>query len=159
MGFNQTADRTESKANGSGGENGDEREGPDGEIGNGHPRRSRPSPGYGIATRESWQHGAGSGGVAMGGLGLVITCLAGLLVVLSIPPLQRRLPGLRRRPPGLEVLLWLAFVALCVAALAGVRTNPATELSQAVARAALDAAGRSLDSLFGPAVHWVAVHE
>ena len=159
MGFNQTADRTESSAEGSGGENGDDRDGPGEEIGNGHPRLSRPLRGCWIAMRESWQHGAGSAGVTMGGLGLVILGLAGLLVVLSIPPLRRRLPGLRRHPPGLELLLWLAFVALCLAALARVRTNRSTELSQAVGRAALDVAGRSLDSLFGPAVHWVSVHE
>lgn len=95
----------------------------------------------------------------MGSLRLVIPCLAGLLVVLSIPPLRRRLPGLRRCPAGLELLLWLAFVSLCLAALASVRTNRSTELSQAVARAAIDVAGRTLDSLLGPAIHWVSVHE
>ncbi len=95
----------------------------------------------------------------MGSLRLVIPCLAGLLVVLSIPPVRRRLPGLRRCPAGLELLLWLAFVSLCLAALASVRTNRSTELSQAVARAAIDVAGRSLDSLLGPAIHWVSVHE
>jgi excisionase family DNA binding protein len=95
----------------------------------------------------------------MGNFRLVIPSLAGLLVVLSIPPLRRRLPGIRRCPAGLEVLLWLAFVVLCLAELASVRTNRSTELSQAVARAAIDVAGRYLDSLSGPAVHWVSVHE
>lgn len=95
----------------------------------------------------------------MGNFRLVIPCLAGLLVVLSIPPLRRRLPGLRRCPAGLEVLLWLAFVVLCLAALASVRTIRSTELSQAAARAAIDVAGRSFDSLLGPAIHWVSVHE
>jgi excisionase family DNA binding protein len=95
----------------------------------------------------------------MGNFRLVIPCLAGLLVVLSIPPLRQRLPGLRRCPPGLEVLLWLAFVVLCLAALASVRTIRSIELSQAAARAAIDVAGRSLDSLLGPAIHWVSVHE
>ena len=95
----------------------------------------------------------------MGNFRLVIPCLAGLLVVLSIPPLRRRLPILRSCPAGLELLLWLAFAVLCLAALDSVRTSRSTELSQAVARAAMDVAGRSFDSLLGPAVHWVSVHE
>jgi excisionase family DNA binding protein len=88
-----------------------------------------------------------------------IPLLTGFLVALSIPPLRRRLPGVRRFSGGLEVLLWLAFVTLCLTALAGVRTVRSTELAKAVARAGLDMTGRSLDSLLGPAAHWVSVHE
>lgn len=95
----------------------------------------------------------------MGNFRLVIPYLAGLLLLLSIPPLRRTLPGLRRFPAGLEMLLWVAFVTLCVAALASVRTARSTELGQAVARAALDVTGRSLDSVLGPASHWVSIHE
>jgi excisionase family DNA binding protein len=95
----------------------------------------------------------------MGDFRLAIAFLAVLLLLLSIPPVRRRLPGLRRFPAGLELLLWVAFVSLCVAALASVRTARSNELGQAVARAAVDVAGRSLDSLLGPAIRWVSVHE
>jgi excisionase family DNA binding protein len=95
----------------------------------------------------------------MGDFRLPIAFLAGLLLVLSISPIRRRLPGLRRCPAGLELLLWVAFVSLCLAALAGVRTIRSTELSKAVARAALEVGGQSLDSWLGPAIRWVSVHE
>jgi excisionase family DNA binding protein len=95
----------------------------------------------------------------LGNLRLPIACLAGLLLLLSITPLRRRLPGLRASPPGVELLLWLAFLSLCLAALAGVRTVRSTELSQATARAAVAIAGQAFDSLLGPAVRWVSAHE
>jgi len=95
----------------------------------------------------------------MGNLQLPIAFLAGLLLVLSIPPIRRRLPGLRRCPAGLELLVWVAFVLLCLAALAGVRTIRSTELSKAVARAAVEVGGQSLDSWLGPAIRWVSAHE
>ncbi|MHB8589930.1 MAG: helix-turn-helix domain-containing protein [Candidatus Dormibacteraceae bacterium] len=95
----------------------------------------------------------------MGNLRLAITCLAGVLVLLSIPPLRRRLPGVRRLPAGLDLVLWLGFVSLCLAAFAGVRTIRSTQLSLAVARAAIDVTGRSLDSSVGPAAQWVSVHQ
>jgi excisionase family DNA binding protein len=95
----------------------------------------------------------------MGNFRLAIVFLAGLLLLLSIQPLRRRLPGFRHYPPGLELVLWLAFISLCVAALSGVRTARSTELGLAVARAAFDVAGRSIDSLLGPAIRWVSVHE
>jgi len=95
----------------------------------------------------------------MGNLRLAIACLACLLVLLSITPLRRRLPGLRRLPAGLDLLLWVAFVSLCLAALASVRTSRSTELGKAVARAAVEVSGQSLDAWLGPATHWVALHE
>lgn len=95
----------------------------------------------------------------MGNLRLAIACLAGLLVLLSIPPIKRRLPGLRRLPAGLDLLLWVAFVSLCLAALASVRTSRSTELSKAVARAAVEVGGQSVNSWLAPAVHWVSVRE
>jgi excisionase family DNA binding protein len=96
----------------------------------------------------------------MGNFRLAIAFLAGLLLLLSIQPLRRRLPGVVRRSlAGLELVLWLAFVSLCVAALSSVRTARSTELGQAVARAAFDVTGRSIDSSLGPAIRWVSVHE
>jgi excisionase family DNA binding protein len=95
----------------------------------------------------------------VGNLRLAIACLAGLLVLLSIPPIKRRLPGLRRLPAGLDLLLWVAFVSLCLAALASVRTSRSTELSKAVARAAVEVGGQSVNSWLAPAVHWVSVRE
>ena len=95
----------------------------------------------------------------MGNFRLAIPCLAVLLVLLSVPPLRRRLPGARHLPAVLELLLWLGFVTLCVAALASVRTPRSIELAQAVARAGLDVTGRSIDSVLGPAMHWVAVRQ
>jgi excisionase family DNA binding protein len=95
----------------------------------------------------------------MGSFRLAIAFLAALLLLLSIKPLRRRLWGLRRAPAGLELALWLAFVALCMAALSSVRTARSTELAQAVARAAFDVTGRSIDSVLGPAIHWVSVRE
>jgi excisionase family DNA binding protein len=95
----------------------------------------------------------------MGSFRLAIAFLAALLLLLSIKPLRRRLWGLRRAPAGLELVLWLAFVALCMAALSSVRTARSTELAQAVARAAFDVTGRSIDSVLGPAIRWVSVHE
>lgn len=95
----------------------------------------------------------------MGNLRLAIASLAALLLLLSIPPVRRKLPGLRGCPAGVELLLWLGFVFLCLAALASVRTVRSTELSQASARAALYFAGQALDSLLGPAALWVSAHE
>lgn len=95
----------------------------------------------------------------MGNLRLAIASLAALLLLLSIPPVRRRLPGLRGCPAGVELLLWLGFVFLCLATLASVRTVRSTELFQASARAALGFAGQALDSLLGPAALWVSVHE
>jgi excisionase family DNA binding protein len=95
----------------------------------------------------------------MGNFRLAIAFLAALLLLLSIKPLRRRLWGLRRAPAGLELVLWLAFVALCMAALSSVRTARSTELAQAVARAAFDVTGRSIDSVLGPAIQWVSVRE
>ena len=95
----------------------------------------------------------------MGNLRLAIASLAALLLLLSIPPVRRKLPGLRGCPAGLELLLWLGFVFLCLAALASVRTVRSTELSQASARAVLYFAGQALDSLLGPAALWVSGHE
>lgn len=92
-------------------------------------------------------------------LRLAIASLAGLLLVLSIPPLRRRLPGLRSCPAGLELLLWLGFVSLCLVALASVRTIRSTELSQATARAALNVAGQAIDSLLGPKAIWMSAHQ
>jgi excisionase family DNA binding protein len=89
----------------------------------------------------------------------VIASLAGLLLLLSIPPLRRRLPGLRRCPAGLELLLWLGFVSLCLVALASGRTIRSTELSQATARAALNVAGQAVGSLLGPKALWMSAHE
>ena len=101
----------------------------------------------------------GSGRVGMGNLRLPIACLAGLLVLLSITPLRRMLPGVRRLPAGIDVLLWVAFVSLCLAALASVRTSRSIELSMAVVRAAVEVGGQSLDSWLGPAIRWVTLHE
>lgn len=95
----------------------------------------------------------------MGNFRLAIIFLAALLLLLSIKPLRRRLWGLRRAPAGLELVLWVAFVALCGAALSSVRTARSTELAQAVARAAFDVTGRSIDSVLGPAIQWVSVRE
>jgi excisionase family DNA binding protein len=95
----------------------------------------------------------------MGNFRLAIAFLAGLLLLLSIQPVRRRLPGVRRYPAGLDLVLWLAFVSLCVAALSSVRTARSTELGLAVARAAFDVTGRSIDSSLGPAIRWVSVHE
>ena len=95
----------------------------------------------------------------MGRFWLAMACLAALLVLLSITPLRRRLPGLRRFAGGLELLLWVAFVSLCLAAFAGVRTARSTELVQSLARAALDVTVRSVDSSLGPASHWVSIHQ
>jgi excisionase family DNA binding protein len=95
----------------------------------------------------------------MGSLRLAIACVAGLLVLVSIPPVRRRLPGLRRLPTRFDLLLWVAFVSLCLAALASVRTSRSTELSKAVARAAVEVGGQSINSWLAPAVHWVSVRE
>jgi len=92
-------------------------------------------------------------------LRLVIASLAGLLLLLSIPPLRRRLPVLRVCPAGLELVLWLGFVTLCVVALASVRTTRSTELNQATARAALNVAGQAVSSLLGPTAVWMSTHE
>src|ERR1700680_3697483 len=101
----------------------------------------------------------GLNGVDVVNLWLGIGSLAGLLLVLSIPPLRRRLPGLRSCPAGLELLLWLGFVSLCLVALASVRTIRSTELSQATARAALNVAGPAIDSLLGPKAIWMSAHQ
>ena len=95
----------------------------------------------------------------MGTFRLAIIVLAALLLVLSIKPLRQRLWVLRRAPAGLELVLWLAFVTLCLAALSSVRTARSTELAQAVTRAAFDVTGRSIDSVLGPAIQWVSVRE
>jgi excisionase family DNA binding protein len=90
---------------------------------------------------------------------LPIALLAALLLVLSINPLRRRLPGLRRAPAGIDLILWVAFVTLCLAAISSVRTARANELAQAVARAAFDVTGRSIDSSLSPAIRWVSLHQ
>ncbi len=95
----------------------------------------------------------------MGTFRLAIVFLAAALLLFSIKPLRRRLWGLRRAPAGLELVLWVAFVGLCLAALSSVRTARSTELAQAVTRAAFDVTGRSIDSVLGPAIQWVSVHE
>jgi len=95
----------------------------------------------------------------MGNLRLPIACLAGLLVVLSITPLRRILPGVRRLPARIDVLVWVAFVSLCLAALASVRTSRSIELSKAVVRAAVEVGGQAFDSWLGPAIRWVSLHE
>jgi excisionase family DNA binding protein len=113
----------------------------------------------GIGRQERWRHGAGAGGVGVSILRFAIIVLACLLLLLSIAPIRRRLPGLRGWPAIVEVLLWLAFVALCLVALSSVRTIRSTELSQATARAAVAIAGQAFDSLLGPAIRWVSLHE
>jgi len=96
----------------------------------------------------------------VGNLRLVIAFLAGLLLLLSLLPLRRRLPGLRSCPVGLELLLWLAFVSLfSLALLASVQTARATELSQALFWAALDITGQALASALEPAALWLSAHE
>jgi excisionase family DNA binding protein len=96
----------------------------------------------------------------VGNLRLVIASLAGLLLLLSLPPLRRRLPCLRTCPVGLELLLWLAFVSLfSLALLASVQTARATELSQAIFWAALDITEQALASALEPAALWLSAHE
>jgi excisionase family DNA binding protein len=96
----------------------------------------------------------------VGNLRLVIASLAGLLLLLSLPPLRRRLPGLRSCPVRLELLLWLAFVSLfSLALLTSLQTARATELSQALFWATLDIAGQALSSLLEPAALWLSAHE
>jgi|SRR5579859_1400074 len=88
-----------------------------------------------------------------------IVSTAILLVLLSVPPIRRRLPGARVFSPGLEVLVWLAFVFLCFAALAGVEGRRATDLRLALERASLNLAGQTVGSLLGPAVRWISTHQ
>jgi excisionase family DNA binding protein len=95
----------------------------------------------------------------MGNLRPLIVSTAILLVLLSVPPLRRRLPGVRVFSRGLELLVWLVFVFLCLAALAGVEGPRATDLRLALERASLNLAGQSVGSLFAPATQWVSAHQ
>jgi excisionase family DNA binding protein len=90
---------------------------------------------------------------------LAIVCVAGLLVILSIVPLRRRLPLVRLLPRGTELVVWIGFVGLCLNAFAGVRTVQSTRLSLAAAHAAIDITGQAAGSVLGPAAHWVSVRE
>ena len=92
-------------------------------------------------------------------LRLLIAAVALVLVVLSIPPLRRRLPVVHRLPVGLDMVLWVGLVLLCLSALAGVRTAKSIQLAQSLARAALELAGQVFDSVLGPAASWVSAHE
>ncbi|MGA8923581.1 MAG: helix-turn-helix domain-containing protein [Candidatus Dormiibacterota bacterium] len=92
-------------------------------------------------------------------LRLLIAAVAIALVVLSIPPLRRRLPVVRRLPEGLDLVLWVGLVLLCLSALAGVRTAKSIQLTQSLVRAGLELTGQVLDSLLGPAARWVSSHE
>jgi excisionase family DNA binding protein len=89
---------------------------------------------------------------------LLILFTALLLVLLSITPLRRRLPWVRRLP-GLELMLWIAFAFICVAAVTRVQDFRQSELRLAVARAALTLAGQGLGPFFEPAVRWVSLHQ
>jgi len=95
----------------------------------------------------------------MGNLWPLIVSTAILLVLLSVPPVRRRLPGARFLSRWLELLVWLAFVFLCFAALAGVEGPRATDLRLAIERASLNLAGQAAGSLFGPPVQWVSAHQ
>lgn len=95
----------------------------------------------------------------MGNLRPLILFTAVLLVLLSVPPIRRRLPGVRDFSRGLELLVWLALVFLCFAALAGVEGPRAIDLRLAIERASLDLAGQAAGSLFGPSVRWVSAHQ
>lgn len=92
-------------------------------------------------------------------LRLLIVSVAIVLVVLSIPPLRRRLPVVGRLPERLDLALWVGLVLLCLSALASVRTAKSMELAQSLARAALELAGQTLASVLGPAASWVSSHE
>ncbi|TAN34967.1 DNA-binding protein [bacterium] len=78
---------------------------------------------------------------------------------MSVPPLRRRVPGLRSFPAWLELLLWFAFVAACLAALASVSTPQSTSLTQAAVRAMLAIAGQTLDSWLERSTAWLSGHE
>src|SRR5579859_5277405 len=95
----------------------------------------------------------------MGNLRPLIVSTAILLVLLSVTPIRRRLPGVRVFSRGLELLVWLVFVFLCFAALAGVEGPRGTDLRLAIERASLNLAGQAVGSLLGPAVQWIAAHQ
>jgi len=95
----------------------------------------------------------------VGNLRPAILYLAALLVLLSIPPIRRRLPGLRSCPAGVELLLWAGFVWLCLAALARVQTIRSADLGLATARVAIYFSGQALESLLGSTSRWVSAHE
>ncbi|HSP08518.1 MAG TPA: helix-turn-helix domain-containing protein [Candidatus Dormibacteraeota bacterium] len=92
-------------------------------------------------------------------LRVLIIAVAIVLVLLSIKPLRRRLPVVSDLPEGLDLAVWVGLVLLCFSALAGVRTAKSIELSQSLARAALELAGQTLGSALGPPASWVSAHE
>ncbi len=94
-----------------------------------------------------------------GNLRLLIVSVALLLVLLSIPPLRRRLPGVRALPPALEPLLWVAFLFLCLVAITSVHGLRANELRQAIERASLVLAGQTLGAVLGPPALWTSSHQ
>lgn len=93
------------------------------------------------------------------GLRLLIVAMVVVLMVLSIPPLRRRVPVVRGLPQWLDLAAWVGLVLLCLSALADVETAKSIELSQSLARAALVLAAQSLGSTLASIASWVVAHE
>jgi excisionase family DNA binding protein len=93
------------------------------------------------------------------GLRVLIVAMVIALVLLSIPPLRRRVPIVRGLPQWLDLVAWVALVLLCLSALADVETAKSMELSQSLARAALVLAAQSLGSALASMVSWVFAHQ
>lgn len=92
-------------------------------------------------------------------LRVLIVAVAIVLVVLSIPPLRRRLPVVRDLPKRLDLVVWVGLVLLCLSAVVDVKTARSIELGQSLARAALVLAVQSLVSALAPIVSWVSAHQ
>jgi hypothetical protein len=92
-------------------------------------------------------------------LRLLVVLMAGLLLLVGIPPFRRRMPGLRDFPVAAEVLLWLGLVSACLAAFARAQTVRSTELIQTAARAAFEVGKQVLASLLRPPAVWASTHE